>query len=177
MIDTKGIVDPVVMARVKKEISFQLGIHIDEIKDDAHIMNDLGADSMDAAELLMSIEDEFATEIPDEVAETWTCARDTAQWLTADAKPVDDELRRLTPVAKKPKPVVTKVDTRVNAERVVTALDNYVEKQNDLRKTSNDLHESNGIVTVTYDMVWQEKKAVDIAREELITALMALQHK
>jgi acyl carrier protein len=174
MIEIKGVVDPAVLARVKKEIGSQLGIRIDEVKDDAHIVNELGADSLDTTELVMSLEDEFGTDVPDEEAEQWTCARDAARWFTANVKAIDEEFRRLKPTATKAKPV--KVDPqRVNAERVVTALDSYVEKQNDLRKTSDDLHASNGIVT--YDMIWRERQAVDGAREELLMALTALQHK
>lgn len=52
--------------RVKKLIADQLCISVDEIKDDANIIEDLGADSLDIVELLMSFEDEFKVSIPDD---------------------------------------------------------------------------------------------------------------
>lgn len=52
--------------RVKKMIAEQLCISENEIKDDANIIEDLGADSLDVVELLMTFEDEFDVSIPDE---------------------------------------------------------------------------------------------------------------
>ena len=54
---------------VKKIIAEQLCISVDEIKDDANIIDDLGADSLDVVELLMTFEDEFKVSIPDEKLE------------------------------------------------------------------------------------------------------------
>ncbi len=55
--------------KVKKIIAEQLCISTDDIKDDANIIEDLGADSLDVVELLMSFEDEFKVSIPDEQLE------------------------------------------------------------------------------------------------------------
>ena len=52
--------------KVKKIIAEQLCISADDIKDDANIIEDLGADSLDIVELLMTFEDEFKVSIPDE---------------------------------------------------------------------------------------------------------------
>lgn len=54
------------IAKVKKIIAEQLCISPDDITDDANIIEDLGADSLDVVELLMSFEDEFKVSIPDE---------------------------------------------------------------------------------------------------------------
>ena len=54
---------------VKKIIAEQLCISTDDIKDDANIIEDLGADSLDVVELLMTFEDEFKVSIPDEKLE------------------------------------------------------------------------------------------------------------
>lgn len=54
---------------VKKLIAEQLCISTDDIKDDANILEDLGADSLDVVELLMSFEDEFNVSIPDDKLE------------------------------------------------------------------------------------------------------------
>lgn len=55
--------------KVKKLIAEQLCISTDEIKDDANIIEDLGADSLDVVELLMTFEDEFNVSIPDDKLE------------------------------------------------------------------------------------------------------------
>jgi acyl carrier protein len=58
-----------VAKRVKKIIAEQLGMDEDEIRGEAEFQKDLGADSLDIVEMIMSLEEEFGTEIPDEEAE------------------------------------------------------------------------------------------------------------
>ena len=55
--------------KVKSIIAEQLCISVNEIKDDANIIEDLGADSLDVVELLMAFEDEFKVSIPDDKLE------------------------------------------------------------------------------------------------------------
>ena len=55
--------------RVKKIIIEQLGVKEEEVKPEASFVDDLGADSLDTVELVMALEEEFDTEIPDEEAE------------------------------------------------------------------------------------------------------------
>ncbi|MBO5394764.1 MAG: acyl carrier protein [Clostridia bacterium] len=55
--------------KVKQLIADQLCISVSDIKDDANVIDDLGADSLDIVELLMSFEDEFKVSIPDEKLE------------------------------------------------------------------------------------------------------------
>lgn len=55
--------------KVKKIIAEQLCISTDDIKDDANVIEDLGADSLDVVELLMTFEDEFNVSIPDDKLE------------------------------------------------------------------------------------------------------------
>ena len=55
--------------RVKKIVAEQLGVNEAEIKNASSFLDDLGADSLDMVELVMALEDEFETEIPDEHAE------------------------------------------------------------------------------------------------------------
>lgn len=52
--------------KVKAAVAEQLGINADDIKTDASFMDDLGADSLDLVELVMSFENEFGITIPDE---------------------------------------------------------------------------------------------------------------
>lgn len=58
--------------RVKKIVAEQLGVKEGDIKNSASFVEDLGADSLDTVELVMALEEEFETEIPDEEAEAIT---------------------------------------------------------------------------------------------------------
>lgn len=53
-------------AKVKAAVAEQLGKNVDEISTDASFMEDLGADSLDLVELVMSFENDFGITIPDE---------------------------------------------------------------------------------------------------------------
>ncbi len=52
--------------KVKKIIADQLSVKVEDVKDDTNIAEELGADSLDLVEILMSLEDEFGVSIPDE---------------------------------------------------------------------------------------------------------------
>ncbi len=54
--------------KVKKLIASQLNISEDKITEDSRLIEDLGADSLDTVEMLMTLEDEFGIAIPDEEA-------------------------------------------------------------------------------------------------------------
>ncbi len=58
--------------RVKKIVCEQLGVKEDEVTPSASFVEDLGADSLDTVELVMALEEEFETEIPDDEAEKIT---------------------------------------------------------------------------------------------------------
>ena len=58
--------------RVKKIVAEQLGVKEEEVRSEASFVDDLGADSLDTVELVMALEEEFETEIPDEEAEKIT---------------------------------------------------------------------------------------------------------
>ena len=58
--------------RVKKIVAEQLGVKEEEVKAEASFVDDLGADSLDTVELVMALEEEFETEIPDEEVEKIT---------------------------------------------------------------------------------------------------------
>ena len=58
--------------RVKKIVAEQLGVKLEEVSNEASFVEDLGADSLDTVELVMALEEEFETEIPDEEAEKIT---------------------------------------------------------------------------------------------------------
>jgi len=62
--------------RINETIMNQLGVSADKITPEASFIDDLGADSLDTVELVMSFEEEFGVEIPDEDAETITTVGD-----------------------------------------------------------------------------------------------------
>ena len=69
--------------QVRAIIAEQLGIKADEIKNDASFVDDLGADSLDTVELVMALEEEFETEIPDEEAEKITTVQNAIDYIAA----------------------------------------------------------------------------------------------
>lgn len=58
-----------IAARVRKLVVKQLGIDEERVTDHASFMADLGADSLEAVELVLAIENEFSCAIPDEAVE------------------------------------------------------------------------------------------------------------
>ena len=72
--------------RVKQIIVEQLGVDAAEVTPNAHFVNDLGADSLDTVELVMALEEEFDTEIPDEQAEKIQTVGQAIDYIQAHAK-------------------------------------------------------------------------------------------
>ncbi len=67
--------------RVKKIVIEQLGVKEDEVRNDASFVDDLGADSLDTVELVMALEEEFETEIPDEEAEKISTIQEAIDYI------------------------------------------------------------------------------------------------
>ena len=67
--------------QVKKIVAEQLGVKEEEVTNDASFVDDLGADSLDTVELVMALEEEFETEIPDEDAEKITTVKDAVEYI------------------------------------------------------------------------------------------------
>ena len=67
--------------RVRKIVAEQLGVKDDEVRNEASFVDDLGADSLDTVELVMALEEEFETEIPDEEAEKITTVQLAISYL------------------------------------------------------------------------------------------------
>lgn len=75
-----------VFERIKKLVVEQLGVEDNEVVPSASFVDDLGADSLDLVELIMSFEKEFSTpnqavEIPDEDAEKIVTVQDAIDYL------------------------------------------------------------------------------------------------
>lgn len=69
--------------QVKSIVAEQLGVKEDEVTNDASFVDDLGADSLDTVELVMALEEEFETEIPDEEAEKITTVQQAIDFVNA----------------------------------------------------------------------------------------------
>ena len=67
--------------RVKAIIVEQLGVNADQVTPDAKFIEDLGADSLDTVELVMALEEEFGTEIPDDDAEKITTVQQAIDYV------------------------------------------------------------------------------------------------
>ncbi|WP_018298870.1 acyl carrier protein [Fangia hongkongensis] len=72
--------------RVNAIIVEQLGVKEEEVKAEASFIDDLGADSLDTVELVMALEEEFDTEIPDEEAEKIKTVQDVYNYIDARAE-------------------------------------------------------------------------------------------
>ena len=59
-------------SRIRNIVVDQLGVKEDQVTPEAKFIEDLGADSLDTVELVMALEEEFGSEIPDEEAEKLT---------------------------------------------------------------------------------------------------------
>lgn len=70
--------------RVKKIVAEQLGVKEEEVKTEASFVEDLGADSLDTVELVMALEEEFETEIPDEEAEKITTVALAIEYINSN---------------------------------------------------------------------------------------------
>ena len=72
--------------RVKKIVAEQLGVNEADVKNESSFVNDLGADSLDTVELVMALEEEFETEIPDEEAEKITTVQQAIDFIKNHGK-------------------------------------------------------------------------------------------
>ena len=67
--------------RVRDILCEQLDIESDEVTTEASILDDLGADSLDVVDLVMTLEEEFDTEIPDEDIENLKTVGDIVKYI------------------------------------------------------------------------------------------------
>ncbi len=67
--------------KVKKIIAEKLSVDIEEVVPEASFVGDLGADSLDLVELIMSMEEEFDVEISDDDAEKIVTVKDAMAYV------------------------------------------------------------------------------------------------
>ncbi|MBW2273190.1 MAG: acyl carrier protein [Deltaproteobacteria bacterium] len=70
------------LQRVRVLVCDQLGVDPGEMRPEASILDDLGADSLDVVELVMAIEETFDIEIPDEDAEAMRTVGDVERYVS-----------------------------------------------------------------------------------------------
>ena len=73
-----------ILEKLQEIISEELGVDKAEVTLEAHINDDLGADSLDAVELVMAIEDEFGISVSDEVAQTFKTVGQIVEFIQGE---------------------------------------------------------------------------------------------
>ena len=72
--------------KVTKIVVEQLGVSEDQVTPEAKFIEDLGADSLDQVELVMALEEEFGSDIPDEAAEKLTTVGDAIKYIESKSQ-------------------------------------------------------------------------------------------
>lgn len=67
--------------KVKEIIANELNVDAEKITMDTHLVDDLGADSLDAVELIMALEDEFGLEVDDDAAQSMKYVKDLVKYI------------------------------------------------------------------------------------------------
>jgi acyl carrier protein len=70
-------------ARLYSVVANQLGVESEDLVPEAHILDDLGADSLDVVELVMALEEEFDIEVPDQDVEGIRTVGDVETYVVA----------------------------------------------------------------------------------------------
>lgn len=74
-----------VFEKIKEILAEQLDIEAESITLDSLLVEDLGADSLDAIDIVMSVEDEFSIEVPDEIIEKMESVKDITTFVENNA--------------------------------------------------------------------------------------------
>lgn len=70
-----------ILEKIRDILSQQFEVSPEDITEDTNIVDDLGADSLDVVELIMSVEDEFGISVPDEDAVELTTAGKIVEYI------------------------------------------------------------------------------------------------
>ncbi len=76
---------PMIFDKVKEILVDQLDVEDEKVTMEASIIDDLGADSLDLVDLVMSLEEEFDVEIPDEQVENIKTVSDIVKYIEDNA--------------------------------------------------------------------------------------------
>lgn len=77
--------------KVRSIIVEQLGVNADQVTREAKLIEDLGADSLDAVELVMAVEEEFELEVPDDQAEKLIAVGDVIDYVDKSVDKPEDK--------------------------------------------------------------------------------------
>jgi acyl carrier protein len=80
-----------ILEKVKEITADEIGIDKEMVADDSRFIEDLGADSLDAVELIMALEEEFGVDIMDEDAEQMRTVSDVAEYLNGAGVEWEDD--------------------------------------------------------------------------------------
>ncbi|MCR4600382.1 MAG: acyl carrier protein [Clostridia bacterium] len=72
--------------KIKEIIVEQLGVDESQVTLETSLTKDLEADSLDAVEIIMAVEEEYGIEVPDEVAEKFTNIGDIVDYVTGETE-------------------------------------------------------------------------------------------
>jgi len=89
---------------VREIIVEQLGVNADEVTPEASFIDDLGADSLDAIELVMAFEEEFDIDIPDKEAMGMKTVGDAIEYIYQGGKKMDKEMYAVVNIGPRPGP-------------------------------------------------------------------------
>lgn len=67
--------------KIKEIVIDKLDVDADKVQLDTDIMKDLEADSLDAVEIILGVEEEYGIEIPDEIADNFVTVRDVVEYV------------------------------------------------------------------------------------------------
>ena len=69
---------------VKEILADQLDINMDDIEMTSNLADDLGADSLDAIDIVMSVEDQYSIEVPDEIIKSMKTVEDIVSYIESN---------------------------------------------------------------------------------------------
>ena len=81
-----AVPDTNIVARVTKQVAEILGVDVAKVGSEMDLFRDLGADSLDAVEIVMAVEEEFETTIDDAAAEKMRTVADIARYVAAKTR-------------------------------------------------------------------------------------------
>ena len=82
---------PEILEKVRRMIAEKLGIDLDDVKEDANIIEDLGADSLDLVDIVMYVEDTFGIRVEDEELEKIKTLKDIVDGIAKKMEGGSDE--------------------------------------------------------------------------------------
>jgi len=80
-----------ILEKVRRMIAEKLGIDLDDVKEDANIIEDLGADSLDLVDIVMYVEDTFGIRVEDEELEKIKTLKDIVDGIAKKLEGGSDE--------------------------------------------------------------------------------------